>query len=155
MLRKYTKEQFIDAVSTSRSIAQALIKLGLIPHGGNYHCFKNLAKKLNIDTSHFVGQGWSKNSKIGTKRPITDYLSNKCSIQSHKLRLRLIKENILPPYCNSCKLTEWLGKPIPLELEHKDGNHDNNSLNNLELLCPNCHAFTPTYRGKNKKTLRI
>lgn len=51
--------------------------------------------------------------------------------------------------CNKCGLSEWLGKPISLELEHKDGNHHNNCKENVELLCPNCHAQTDTYRGKN------
>ena len=52
--------------------------------------------------------------------------------------------------CNKCDNTEWNGQPIPIELEHIDGNSDNNNLDNVELLCPNCHAQTPTYKGKNK-----
>lgn len=43
------------------------------------------------------------------------------------------------------ELSEWMGKPIPLELHHKDGNHYNNDLSNLEILCPNCHAQTDNY----------
>lgn len=58
---------------------------------------------------------------------------------------------MLESYCYECKLTEWCGKNIPLELDHIDGSHNNNSLDNLRLLCPNCHAQTETYRGKNKK----
>jgi len=52
---------------------------------------------------------------------------------------------------NKCKLSEWLGKKIILELEHIDGNHYNNERNNLEMLCPNCHSLTPTWRGRNKR----
>jgi hypothetical protein len=52
--------------------------------------------------------------------------------------------------CNHCKNTEWLGKPINLELEHKDGNSVNDHEDNVELLCPNCHSYTPTYKGRNK-----
>lgn len=52
--------------------------------------------------------------------------------------------------CNKCKLSEWNGLTIPIELEHIDGNSQNNSLDNVELLCPNCHAQTSTYKGKNK-----
>ena len=52
--------------------------------------------------------------------------------------------------CNKCTLTEWMGLPIPLEIEHKDGNHLNNSRENLEAICPNCHAQTPTYKNKNR-----
>lgn len=51
--------------------------------------------------------------------------------------------------CENCKMTEWLGQPIPLEVHHKDGNRHHNELANYELLCPNCHALTDSYRGKN------
>lgn len=52
--------------------------------------------------------------------------------------------------CFNCKLSEWQGQPIPLELDHIDGNHENNLETNLRVLCPNCHAQTPTYKAKNK-----
>lgn len=52
--------------------------------------------------------------------------------------------------CASCQLTEWLGNPIPIQLDHVDGNPDNNQIENLRLLCPNCHACTPTFSGKNR-----
>jgi hypothetical protein len=57
--------------------------------------------------------------------------------------------------CNRCGLKEWLGQDIPLELEHKDGNHHNNERDNLEILCPNCHALTDTWRGRNKTKTRL
>lgn len=60
-----------------------------------------------------------------------------------------MEEGIKPHQCECCKMTEWLGQPIPLELHHKDGNKNHNELSNYELLCPNCHALTDTYRGKN------
>lgn len=53
--------------------------------------------------------------------------------------------------CESCKNTEWLGNLIPLELEHIDGNNRNNTKENLKLLCCNCHALTPTWRGRNAR----
>lgn len=55
--------------------------------------------------------------------------------------------------CNRCKIDNWLGKKLTLELDHKDGNNSNNSRDNLELLCPNCHSLTPTWRGRNKRLL--
>lgn len=62
-------------------------------------------------------------------------------------RKRLIKEN--GHRCSMCLNSEWLGKPIPLEADHIDGDHSNTRKENFRLLCPNCHAFTPTYKGKN------
>ena len=56
--------------------------------------------------------------------------------------------------CEECNNSKWLNKPIPLELEHIDGNSENNNLKNLKLLCPNCHALTPTYKGRNKNSNR-
>ena len=53
--------------------------------------------------------------------------------------------------CNRCHISTWLGKPLTLELEHKDGCGDNNARENLECLCPNCHSLTPTWRGRNKR----
>lgn len=87
-------------------------------------------------------------SKTCRRLPIEVYLSNKKYIQSDSLKKRLIKENYKNHRCEKCGLTEWQGNPIPLELHHKDGNRFNNSLDNIELLCPNCHALTDNYRGK-------
>lgn len=60
---------------------------------------------------------------------------------------RLINERGLK--CEICKLTDWCGTSIPIELDHIDGNPENSSKDNLRLICPNCHAQTETYRGKN------
>ena len=147
---KYTEQQLRDAIKNSLSIRQTLLKLGMSETGGAYYTIKNRINKLNIDISHFTGQLWSKGKTIGPKRPLSDYLSNTHKIQSYKLKLRLIKEGVFKWQCQSCNKAKWLKRLIPLELHHKDGNKDNNSLSNLELLCPNCHAFTDNYRGKNK-----
>ena len=58
-------------------------------------------------------------------------------------------ERIFEPECATCGNTTWQGCPVPLELEHRNGNRYDNRIENLELLCPNCHALTPTYRGRN------
>lgn len=74
------------------------------------------------------------------------------AVQTNKLRIKLLKEGLKQPVCERCGNSEWQGQPIPLEVHHIDGNKKHNKLNNLQLLCPNCHALTPTYRGKNIKT---
>lgn len=147
--KRYTDEQFAEAVRTSRSIRQVLIKIGLKPMGGNYSSCMNHIKLLELDMSHFTQSGWSKGMKIGPKRPLKEYLDNQHPIQSHKLRQRLLVENVLEKKCSCCGLTTWMNQDVPLELDHIDGNHDNNRLENLRMLCPNCHALTPNYRGKN------
>lgn len=57
--------------------------------------------------------------------------------------------------CNRCKNTTWQDQNIPLELEHIDGNNQNHNRENLELLCPNCHALTDTWRGRNRKNNKV
>lgn len=152
--RTYTKEQLIDAVASSGSIRQVLMKLNLKPYGGNYFTCKKYIKELGLETTHFYGCGWAKGKKLlYMTHDISDYLTNKRYIVAYKLKLRLLKEKILQPICVNCHNTIWLDNPIPLELHHKDGDKTNNYLNNLELLCPNCHALTKNYRGKNKKTI--
>lgn len=149
--RKYTDEQLQAAVHESFSIRQVLLYIGLVPVGGNYRTIKKKIDKLSLDTSHFTGQSWSKGKTFSPKIPIEDYLNNKRTIGSHILRLKLIGENILDAQCSNCQLNNWCGLPIPLELDHINGNHLDNSLINLRLLCPNCHALTPTYRGKKNR----
>lgn len=95
--------------------------------------------------------------KISEKRKENDRLkimaSNYSDLKFESLKKRIYYEQDCK--CNRCKLEFWLGKKIPLELEHKDGDHFNNERQNLELLCPNCHALTDTWRGRNKtKKLR-
>tara|TARA_Y100000310_G_scaffold223475_1_gene225336 strand:+ start:2130 stop:2504 length:375 start_codon:yes stop_codon:yes gene_type:complete len=83
-------------------------------------------------------------------RDVEDYTSNKVPMQSDKLKIRLINEGYLEPVCNMCGISRWLDGEVPLQLDHKDGNKDNNNLKNLRLLCPNCHALTPQYRLKDE-----
>jgi len=72
-------------------------------------------------------------------------------VQSNKLRIKLLREGLKEAKCERCGNVEWLGLPIPLEVHHINGDKSKNELSNLQLLCPNCHALTPTYRGKNIK----
>jgi 5-methylcytosine-specific restriction endonuclease McrA len=148
--RKYTLEDFRLAVSTSSSIRESLKKLNVVPAGGNYKTFEKFAEIHNVNLAHFNGKGWSKGKKRPAKRNLSEYFTNKFPIQSFKLKKRILSDGLMPYQCSSCGGKEWLGFKMPLELDHIDGNHKNNEFNNLRLLCPNCHALTSTYRGKNK-----
>ena len=147
----YSEQELLEAVKTSTSIRQVLEKLDIVPAGGNYQTTNRRIKKLNIDNSHFTGQAWNKGKVVGPKRPIEEYLKENSQIQSFKLKGRLIAEGLKEHKCECCGITEWNGKPAPIELDHINGNHYDNRLENLRILCPNCHAQTDTYRGKNKK----
>jgi hypothetical protein len=151
---RYTIDDLRKAVETSTSYAQVLAKLGLRPAGGNYKYLRERLSAHGIDFSHFTHQGWSNGVKVGPKRAVEEYLTDKPQIRtiSNRLKLRLIREGIFQARCSACGLTEWMGRPIPLELDHINGVNTDNRIENLRLLCPNCHAQTPNYRGKNKGT---
>ena len=150
-LRKYTEMQLRRAIKESFSFAQTLKALNLVSCGGNYLVLKRAIAHFDLDISHFTFQLWNKGKTTGARTPTEKYLNNEKSIASNKLKKRLIKEKFLVSECSSCSLAKWLEKPIPLELDHLNGNSSDNRLENLRLLCPNCHALTPTYRGKNIK----
>jgi hypothetical protein len=148
-LRKYTEKQLREAIQSSVSIREALQKLNIKAAGGNYYIFQKAVNYFNIDTSHFTGQNITGRKLPQRRKSIEDYITNKIPIQSNKLRKYLLESGTFKHECSSCKLSEWMGNPIPIELDHINGNNQDNSLENLRILCPNCHALTPTYRGKN------
>ncbi len=144
------------AVAAAKSIAGTLRELGLYVGGSNYETIRRAVVALGLDTSHWTGQGHRRgsNTPLFIARPLSEILVKGTAPNTSKLRLRLIAERVLVAQCSCCSLISWLGQPIPLELDHRDGDRTNNVLENLRLLCPNCHALTPTYRGKNIRLRR-
>lgn len=162
MKHKFTKEEFLSVIHKSESMGHLLELLGIIKAGGNYSTMKRRIMMWKIDVSH-----WNKtrkkrqkhfSGKTGGNPPLSldkILVKNSTYNQSFKLKNRLIKEGIFERKCYGCQGTEWLNKPMPVELEHKNGDKFDNQITNLTLLCPNCHSFTPTYRGKNKKVVAV
>ena len=153
-----TDDEFRQAVAESLSVRQVLNRIGLVPAGGNYKTVYSRVQKLALNTSHFTGVGWNVGPRyrnVNKTANLDDLLVAGSNYQVYKLKTRLIAEERLLRGCSSCKLQHWLDKPIPLELDHINGTNNDNRIENLRLLCPNCHALTETYRGKNKKRARV
>lgn len=150
---KINKEEAIKIVKECNNIADFCRKVGWQPRGDNYKIFHKYVKEYNLDTSHFTGL----KSNLGNKnnsskeKTVEEYIKG-TSIRSTTLLKKLLKEGLKERKCECCGNTHWNKELIPLELHHKDGNHFNNELDNLEILCPNCHYFTETYRGRKNKT---
>ncbi len=150
MKNQYSLEDVIKAVENNKSIAGVLRDLGLRPIGGNYKTVHKLIKDNNLDTSHFTGQGWNVGLVFKPKSAISDdevFIKDSDYRCSWRLRERYKKKTGIS-HCEQCGLSEWQGHAIPLEIHHINGNNTDNRIENLKLLCPNCHALTNNYRGK-------
>lgn len=153
MRPRYTDTQFVDAVQTSSSIRQVLQKLGLVEAGGNYETVRRIMERLGLTSHHLTGQSWRKGNPTPavSPHPLAVLLQDNSSTASYKLKNRLFEAGLKTRVCEMCHGAQWLGNPIPLEFDHINGKRTDNRLENLRVLCPNCHALTATYRGKNKK----
>lgn len=138
-------ENFKNICRESKSMAEAASKLKL-----HFNTFKRIAVKLNCYVPNPSGKGTSKKSV--EKIPLNEILDGKHPhFQTFKLKNKLLKNGIFKNECHICKITNWNGCELKMELDHIDGNKYNHDINNLRLLCPNCHSQTDTFRAKNIK----
>jgi hypothetical protein len=113
---------------------------------------ENALKRMNIQ---YEGNMGGKGRKVGKYKSAEEYMASEQYVSTHRLKVKLLKDGLKEHRCEICNSTEWMKKPIPIELDHIDGNRYNNQLSNLRILCPNCHAQTDTYSGKNVKNKRM
>lgn len=142
--QQWSIEEIREMVQNSISFNGLMQKLGYA-YGSNraQPAIKKFLEDNNISYEHFKGYAWNKK-----EIPISD--KNEFGVESKRIiRKKLLQERA--HRCENCGLEIWLNQPIPLELHHKDGDAYNNVRSNLILLCPNCHAFTENWRGKNIK----
>lgn len=152
--RSWTDDELVEAVKASASVREVIKKLGLIPAGGNYVQVKAGILRLKLKSSHFKGQGWNKGKTYHTStRSTLEFLLVKgSSVQSYKLKKRLYEAGLKQPQCEICGWAKLSADGrIPLELDHVNGDRMDNRIENLRILCPNCHSLQPTHRGLNKK----
>ncbi len=141
---KVTDEEIIKACQSELTMARAASVLKI-----HFNTLKTRAKKLGVYLPNQSGKGLNKKHN-GTKLPTCEILEGLHPYyQTNKLRERLIRENIKQKKCEVCEIEQWMERPISLELDHIDGDRTNHRLENLRILCPNCHSQTETYRGKN------
>ncbi|MBU0578498.1 HNH endonuclease [Patescibacteria group bacterium] len=152
--RKWTIKQLKIAAKNSNSIRQLLFSLGLKEAGGNYKQIKKYLDEYQINTSHFRGKGWRKGFKgsIRPVKPLEEILVKNSSYQSYKLKKRLFVVGLKQSECELCGWKERsLDGRIPVELDHINGDSQDNRFENLRILCPNCHSLQSTHRGRNIK----
>jgi Zn finger protein HypA/HybF involved in hydrogenase expression len=161
-LRKYDKEWLEELCKNSYSLAEVLRKAGR-KGGGPQQTLKKKIAEYNIDISHFTGQNWNKGknkenderiarqSKNQEKYTLEEVFKKDSTITQHGLRGYIQRYNLIEYKCAKCGCDgHWQNGEIKLEIHHRDGNNHNNEINNLVYLCPNCHALTDNFRGKNK-----
>lgn len=142
------------AVPGARSIAEVARRMSLDPTNGSVHRrLRDRITDLGLPVSGLAGQGWARGRERPDRprTPLTEILVRDSPYRggSVRLRERLVAEGLREARCALCGVSRWLGRPAPLQLDHIDGDHRNNELVNLRILCPNCHAQTPTYCGRN------
>lgn len=141
-----TDLEFIEICESSPSMAAAATKVGV-----HFNTFKKRALKLNCYKTNQSGKGTSKARMEGNgKIPLNEILEgNHPQYQTFKLKNRLFQEGLKQNRCEECGVSEWNGKFIACELDHVNGNRTDHRLENLKVLCPNCHSQTSTFRAKN------
>lgn len=154
MKTTYSRQELEKSVETSVSFAETLRKLGLNIHGSAYKTLKKYINLYDIDTSHFLGCGHlkGKSRNIKPKIPLEKILvKNSTYYNTTLLKKRLLNAGILKRQCYICGINEWCGKPLSLQLDHINGVHNDHTIENLRLLCPNCHSQTVNFAGRNIK----
>lgn len=136
------KEEILKWIDEELTLFEIKVRLNC-----KYETLRRYLKEMGIT---YAGQQARKGQQKGpNKYKSSEHYTKEGApyIASHKLKQKLIRDGIKSNACELCGASVWLDKQLPLELHHKDGNHYNNCLDNLQILCPNCHAVVAPNSG--------
>lgn len=153
MKYNWNEETVKIAVQKSISYSETLRRLNIPVQGNNLGTLKKKISQYNLDISHFTHEASLNTSQELKYIPASEYLGTGKSITSAKLKFKLFKEGLKENKCENCGISEWYGQPLQCQLHHINGDPSDNRLENLQILCPNCHSLTENYCGNaNEKT---
>lgn len=156
-LNDYSDDEFETIVRNSNSIADICRSLKYAICNTAYKTIKFRIKRQNLDISH-IKLGLS--NRRGTNSPnrisIVKHLTYGSKVGNKMIKFGCLREDLLKNICYKCgMLPVWNNEPISLQVDHINGDRYDNQLNNLRLLCPNCHSQTKTFSGRNKKVTAL
>lgn len=149
--KRYTQAEARGAIAESRSWAEALRRLGYCHTGANHENLKRRAQEWGISADHFDPYAAARISR--PKIPMAEILVEGSTYSRCNLKRRLYQSGLKEPRCELCGQGElWRGQPIGLILDHRNGVRDDNRLENLRIVCPNCAAALDTHCGRKNAT---
>ncbi|MFJ2867325.1 HNH endonuclease signature motif containing protein [Kitasatospora sp. NPDC087314] len=158
MLVNYTRELLTTIAATATSLDEMLTALGREPNRDRRKYLRRKLAEYGIDTSHFTGQAHHRGTRSPRRITPEEVLVQRPREAKRIPGLRIrqaLSELGRPELCEGCGTgPEWQGRPLTLEVDHVNGDWSDSRPGNLRLLCPNCHAVTPTYCRRKKSNLR-
>ncbi len=147
-----SKEDLEKYVVEIGSFSGILKKCGLFPHGNNQETLKSVMDGYGIDYSIIYSNIYKRKKELKAKCSIDTILVENSSYSRGSLKKRLLKSGILKNACYICGIGPiWNNIVLSLQIDHINGIHNDNRLENLRILCPNCHSQTESFSGKRKK----
>ena len=147
----WDEENLKIAINKSTCKSDILRNLNLSTNSGNFQTLERYVKKYNLNISHIIYDK-SRDNKFSNKYDNDEIFIEHSPMSTKNIKNRIIKQNLIEYKCSDCGLTNiWNDKNLNLQLDHINGINDDNRLENLRFLCPNCHSQTDTYCAKNKK----